>query len=90
MIPSLNLLAVLYRVNCSAGVRRPSEHALLQVEGARALLRALQHLPSLRESWGMHNLEPYQALIENSEPDVRWLAVECLALLAKLVSCRIM
>ncbi len=61
---------------------------LVQVDAARALLRALQHIPSLRSSWGLHKLEPFQVLIESSEPDVRWLAIECLALLAKLVSCQ--
>ncbi len=70
-------------------MRHLSKQALLQVEGARALLRALQHLPSLRKSWGMHNLEPFQVLMDSSEPDVRWLAIECLALIAKLVSCSI-
>lgn len=59
----------------------------LQVQATRALLRVLQQLPSLRSMWGMHNAEPIQALIESKEPDVRWLANECLALLAKLVSC---
>ena len=59
----------------------------LQVQATRALLRALQHLPSFRTLWGLHNAEPIQALLETKEPDVRWLAIECLALLAKLVSC---
>lgn len=60
---------------------------LLQVHAARALLRALQHIPSLRSAWGLHNLEPLQALVQHSEADVRWLAIECLALVANLVSC---
>ncbi len=59
---------------------------VLQVQATRALLRALQHIPSLRSLWGLHNLEPVQALVESTEADVRWLAIECLAVLAKLVS----
>ena len=58
----------------------------MQVQATRTLLRALQHIPSLRSLWGLHNLELIQALIESTEADVRWLAIECLALLAKLVS----
>ena len=59
---------------------------ILQVQATGALLRALQHVPSLRSLWGLHNLEPIQSLVESKEADVRWLAIECLALLAKLVS----
>ena len=61
--------------------------ASLQVQATTALLRALQHIPSLRGVWGLHNSEPFQALVQSREPDVRWLAIECLALLAKLVCC---
>ena len=57
------------------------------MQATRALLRALQHLPPLRKLWGLHSVQPYQALLESSEPDIRWLAVECLALIAGLVSC---
>ena len=60
---------------------------ILQVQATRALLRALRHMPSLRSLWGLHNLDPIQTLVESKEADVRWLAIECLALLAKLVSC---
>ena len=56
------------------------------MQATRALLRALQHLPPLRKLWGLHSVQPFQALLESSEPDVRWLAVECLALIAGLVS----
>ena len=59
---------------------------ILQVQATGALLRALQHVPSLRSLWDLHNLEPIQSLVESKEADVRWLAIECLALLAKLVS----
>ena len=56
------------------------------MQATRALLRALQHLPPLRKLWGLHSVQPFEALLESSEPDVRWLAVECLALIAGLVS----
>ena len=77
---------VLKAVSMHSVLRWNSVKLLLQVQATRALLRALQHMPPLRKLWGLHSVQPFQALLESSEPDVRWLAVECLALIAGLVS----
>ena len=49
---------------------------------ARAALRVLQRCPSLRESWPA---APFHELLFHSDADVRWAAVECVALLSGLV-----
>lgn len=49
---------------------------------ARAALRALRRCPPLRAAWPA---APFHELLFHNDSDVRWAAVECVALLAGLV-----
>lgn len=49
---------------------------------ARAALRMLQLCPGLGDEW---SLAPIHSLLLQSDADVRWAGVECMAIMTKMV-----